>query len=72
MKLSFSTLGCPGWSLEKVIELSPERISIYNYAHLPHLFKTQKQIREQDLPSANEKIKILQQAITSLTEAGYV
>jgi len=59
-------------TLEKVIELSPERISIYNYAHLPHLFKTQKQIREQDLPSANEKIKILQQAIALLTEAGYV
>jgi len=59
-------------TLEKVIELSPERISVYNYAHLPHLFKTQKQIREEDMPSANEKLRILQRAITSLTEAGYV
>ena len=59
-------------TLEKVIELSPERISVYNYAHLPHLFKTQKQIREEDLPSASEKLKILQQAIRMLTEVGYV
>ncbi|MFB3090125.1 MAG: oxygen-independent coproporphyrinogen III oxidase, partial [Gammaproteobacteria bacterium] len=59
-------------TIEKVIELSPERISVYNYAHLPHLFKTQKQIREEDLPSASEKLKILQQAIRMLTEVGYV
>jgi len=59
-------------TIERVIELSPERISVYNYAHLPHLFKTQKQIREGDLPSASEKLKILQQAIRMLTEAGYV
>ena len=59
-------------TLEKVIELSPERISIYNYAHLPHLFKVQKQIREEDMPSGSEKLKILQQAISSLTAAGYV
>jgi oxygen-independent coproporphyrinogen-3 oxidase len=59
-------------TLEKVIELSPERISVYNYAHLPHLFKTQKQIREEDLPSANEKLRIIQQAIHLLTDAGYI
>jgi oxygen-independent coproporphyrinogen-3 oxidase len=55
-----------------VIELSPERISVYNYAHLPHLFKTQKQIREEDLPSANEKLRIIQRAIRLLTDAGYI
>ncbi|MFB3091280.1 MAG: oxygen-independent coproporphyrinogen III oxidase, partial [Gammaproteobacteria bacterium] len=59
-------------TIEKVIELSPERISVYNYAHLPHMFKTQKQIREEDLPSASVKLKILQQAIRMLTKAGYL
>ena len=59
-------------TLEKVIALSPERISVYNYAHLPHLFKTQTKIREEDIPSADEKLRILQQAIRLLTEAGYV
>ena len=59
-------------TIEKVIELSPERISVYNYAHLPHMFKTQKQIRGEDLPSASVKLKILQQAIRMLTKAGYL
>ena len=59
-------------TLEKVIALSPERISVYNYAHLPHLFKTQTKIREEDIPSADEKLRILQQAIRLLTAAGYV
>ncbi len=59
-------------TIEKVIELSPERISVYNYAHLPHMFKTQKQISEEDLPSASVKLKILQQAIRMLTKAGYL
>ena len=59
-------------TLDKVIALSPERISVYNYAHLPRLFKTQTKIREEDLPSAGEKLKILQQAIRLLSAAGYV
>jgi oxygen-independent coproporphyrinogen-3 oxidase len=59
-------------TLEKVIALSPERISVYNYAHLPRLFKTQTKIREEDIPSADEKLRILQQAIRLLTAAGYV
>jgi len=59
-------------TLQKVIELNPDRIAIYNYAHLPHIFKTQKQINADDLPSPEEKLQILQLAIHSLTEAGYV
>lgn len=35
-------------TLERVVRLDPDRISIYNYAHLPHLFKTQRQINEED------------------------
>ncbi len=59
-------------SLDEVIELSPDRISLYNYAHLPGLFKPQRQINESDLPSAEEKLSILQLAISRLTNAGYV
>ena len=59
-------------TIDKVITMSPERIAIYNYAHLPQVFKTQKQIKEEDLPLAQEKLAILEQAINSLTEAGYV
>ncbi len=59
-------------TISKIIEMNPDRIAIYNYAHLPHLFKTQRQIKEEDLPTPNEKLEILGESITSLTDAGYV
>jgi oxygen-independent coproporphyrinogen-3 oxidase len=59
-------------TLDKIIAMDPDRISIYNYAHLPQRFKTQKQINEADLPSPEEKLKILELCIVKLTAAGYV
>jgi oxygen-independent coproporphyrinogen III oxidase len=59
-------------TISKIIELNPDRIAIYNYAHMPRLFKTQRQINEDELPSANEKLEILGESIKSLTDAGYV
>jgi oxygen-independent coproporphyrinogen-3 oxidase len=59
-------------TLEQVLELSPDRISLYSYAHLPGLFKPQRRINSVELPSADTKLQILQLAIRRLTEAGYV
>ncbi|WP_018880562.1 oxygen-independent coproporphyrinogen III oxidase [Thioalkalivibrio sp. ALE30] len=59
-------------TLERALELRPERLAIYNYAHLPQMFKTQRQIREADLPDAAEKLAILETTIERLTAAGYV
>lgn len=59
-------------TLETIIALSPDRISVYNYAHLPAIFKPQRRINEAELPSADAKLQILQLAIRRLTEAGYV
>jgi len=59
-------------TLQTVIELDPDRLSIFNYAHLPEMFKTQKQIKAADIPSAQVKLEILQQAIQQLMAAGYV
>jgi oxygen-independent coproporphyrinogen-3 oxidase len=59
-------------TLEQTIELNPDRLAVYNYAHLPTRFKPQRRIDETDLPSADEKLDILQQAIETLTAAGYV
>jgi len=59
-------------TLEKIINASPDRISIFNYAHLPTLFKPQRRIAEHDLPSPAEKLSILQHAIQTLTTSGYV
>ena len=59
-------------TLEKIIAASPDRLSVFNYAHMPANFKTQRQIKSEELPSASEKLAILYQTIDQLTEAGYV
>ena len=59
-------------TLERVIGMDPDRLSIYNYAHLPSLFKPQRRIEEADLPSPDAKLQILALAIKKLTDAGYV
>lgn len=58
-------------TLDAVIGLSPDRLSVFNYAHMPHLFKPQQRILSSDLPSADEKLAILDSTITKLQKAGY-
>ncbi len=58
-------------TLDYVIQMNPDRLAIYHYAHLPNIFKTQRQINEQDLPSSKIKIELFNVAIEKLTSAGY-
>jgi oxygen-independent coproporphyrinogen III oxidase len=59
-------------TLGRVIAAQPDRIAIYNYAHLPTRFKPQRRIVESDLPSPDVKLKLLGLAAQRLGEAGYV
>jgi oxygen-independent coproporphyrinogen-3 oxidase len=59
-------------TLDEVLKIAPDRIAIYNYAHLPRLFKPQRRINEHELPSPEVKLQILQSAIRRLADAGYV
>jgi oxygen-independent coproporphyrinogen-3 oxidase len=59
-------------TLAKVIKADPDRIAIYNYAHLPHLFKPQRRILDEELPSSETRLDMLALCIKRLTEAGYV
>jgi oxygen-independent coproporphyrinogen III oxidase len=59
-------------TLDKVVELSPDRIALYSYAHLPTLFKPQRRILASDMPTPEEKLQLLVLAIRRLTDAGYV
>lgn len=59
-------------TIQQVIDLSPDRLSLFNYAHMPALFKTQRQIPQETLPSPEEKLEMLQQSIELLLAAGYV
>jgi oxygen-independent coproporphyrinogen III oxidase len=58
-------------TLDKVMVLSPDRIALYHYAHLPDRFKPQRRIISADVPSPAEKMKIMLDAIKRLTAAGY-
>jgi oxygen-independent coproporphyrinogen-3 oxidase len=58
-------------TLEKVIASEPDRIALYSYAHVPHLFKPQRRISETELPPAEQKLAILALAIDKLTAGGY-
>ena len=58
-------------TIEQVIELSPDRIALYHYAHLPNFFKPQRMIRDADLPSSLTKVGIMFDAIRNLTANGY-
>jgi len=59
-------------TLDKILAAEPDRFSIFNYAHMPTRFKTQRQIKDADMPSADVKLDILQMVGQKLTEAGYV
>ncbi|SFN58154.1 oxygen-independent coproporphyrinogen-3 oxidase [Izhakiella capsodis] len=59
------------FTLQRVLALCPDRLSVFNYAHLPSLFAAQRKIREEELPSARNKLLILQQTIETLCGAGY-
>nr|WP_207162346.1 oxygen-independent coproporphyrinogen III oxidase [Thiocapsa imhoffii] len=59
-------------TLERIIAVDPERLSIFNYAHLPDRFKPQRRINEAELPAPEVKLDILQATIERLTQAGYV
>ncbi len=59
-------------TLDEVIRLSPDRIALYNYAHLPKRFKAQRLIVEADLPSAELRLQIFLMSMNRLMDAGYI
>ena len=59
-------------TLDELIEISPDRVSVFNYAHLPERFKPQRRINEDELPPASAKLEIFKHCMEKLTNAGYV
>jgi oxygen-independent coproporphyrinogen-3 oxidase len=59
-------------TLEQTIIADPDRIAIYNYAHMPELFKPQRRIDANDLPEPAVRLELLQMSIERLQQAGYV
>lgn len=70
--LPFQTMESFSQTLDTMIELSPDRLSVFNYAHMPDIFPAQKRIHESELPSAEEKLAMLGMIVEKLTDAGYI
>ncbi|MDP1615457.1 MAG: oxygen-independent coproporphyrinogen III oxidase [Methylococcales bacterium] len=70
--LPLQTVDTFALTLDKILAVEPDRFSIFNYAHMPARFKTQRQINDADMPSADVKLAILQMVGLKLIDAGYV
>ncbi|GIU09441.1 coproporphyrinogen-III oxidase [Shewanella sp. c952] len=58
-------------TMQRVLDLDPDRLSVFNYAHLPSRFAAQRKIKDEDLASPQQKLDMLHQTIETLTGAGY-
>ncbi len=59
-------------TIDRVLDIAPDRIALYSYAHLPHMFKPQRRILDADMPTPDVKLQMLSLAIRRLGEAGFV
>ncbi|MDT8319735.1 MAG: oxygen-independent coproporphyrinogen III oxidase [Xanthomonadales bacterium] len=59
-------------TIDTVVGARPDRLAVYNYAHLPQLFRAQRLIDANDIPSPQTKLELMELTIDKLTTAGYV
>lgn len=69
--LPFQTVRSFEQTVRRVIEFMPDRIAVFNYAHVPWMKPHQKLIHPKDLPTPEEKLKILKMTIELLSSHGY-
>ncbi|MEW8242354.1 MAG: oxygen-independent coproporphyrinogen III oxidase [Candidatus Thiodiazotropha sp.] len=70
--LPFQSVESFSSTLDQILEVDPDRLSVFNYAHLPERFKPQRRINAEELPLPQAKLDILQMTIDKLSAAGYV
>ena len=59
-------------TLDIVIAMKPDRLAVYNYAHLPQRFKGQRMINADDIPAPEVKLDLLHHTIDKLCSRGYI
>ncbi len=70
--LPYQTVDSYAKTLDKVIDIGPDRLAVFNYAHVPWLKKHQRVIPETALPDTRTRLAMFKQIIEQLTAAGYV
>jgi oxygen-independent coproporphyrinogen-3 oxidase len=58
-------------TIEKALEISPDRLVTFSYAHVPWIKKAQKILEKRGLPEADEKLTMFEAGFKILTENGY-
>ncbi|NOU51889.1 oxygen-independent coproporphyrinogen III oxidase [Pseudoalteromonas sp. JBTF-M23] len=58
-------------SIEQLIALSPDRVSVFNYAHLPDKFAAQRKLKEADMPTPQQKLTMFKNTLQQMSQAGY-
>ncbi len=59
-------------TIDSVLTARPDRLSVYNYAHLPHLFRAQRMIKSEQVPAPEVRLQLLASTISKLVDAGYI
>jgi oxygen-independent coproporphyrinogen-3 oxidase len=70
--LPLQTLEGFGKTIDTVLAARPNRLAVYNYAHMPHIFRSQRLINADDIPSPETKLDLMELTISKLTQAGYI
>jgi oxygen-independent coproporphyrinogen-3 oxidase len=70
--LPFQTLASFKETVHETLKFKPDRIAVFNYAHVPWLKPHQKLVHPEDLPTPDQKLQILKMTIEELTSRGYV
>lgn len=70
--LPFQTVASFEATLQRILDISPDRLAVFNYAHVPWMKKHQRVIDEKSLPNPATKLQILKSTIETLTSSGYV
>ncbi len=70
--LPLQTCDSFGKTIDTVVKVKPDRLAVYNYAHMPHIFRAQRMINADDIPSPETKLELMELTIRKLTAAGYV
>lgn len=69
--LPHQTVASMADTVARIIDIAPDRLSVFNYAHLPERFTAQRRIKAEDLPSPADKLTMFGNIINALTQAGY-
>jgi len=59
-------------TIDTIVSAKPDRLAVYNYAHMPHIFRAQRMINKDDIPSPEIKLDLMELTIRKLSEEGYV